>query len=506
MRKRQRITDALRASDTGGGSFKDLTFLPSATSQVVFASKDAAIIFGVLPAIAVDEDGEYDKGSYLPFRLEDDSFSEWMWLFPQWRGVGGTHNIISPKFFFGPEETDPVELLWKTAWDGTDYWHLIGKDLETKKIKKDDDAWKDHLLRRSDLRIGMNVVVPERRDLVNKFLVCSRQAIFPYQYEELSAKSGTKKKKDSGVWGLAESLDTLVKGHTELEQDDFEGRFYHGDITDPRNMALCEVSLCRPPQGGQSVYNAYVLEDEARFKISKSNLANRLTPEEVFVSMTAIETAKVAAEALLPHGEDAKDLMIEAWGNEGLEYEALISKLFGASSSASKASPRSAMGSRDRKSKPEKRSIQEEEDDDIPMTGKSRASSHKDDDDDLPPAAASKSNRKKDIDDDEPPAKGAAKAKSGLDKEDDLIDDDLPPVKSKASKDDDDDLPPAKPTKAKKEEPPLSPVDEEDAPPFDEDEAPKKAEKQASKAAVDSSARSNSGSRTKISAMLDDED
>lgn len=374
----------------GGGDFVDLTFAKKNSDEVIFPKKDNPIEFYVLPAMP--NDGEsYDKENYLPYRDEEDYFSEWMWVFVQWRFVGTTHNILSPKFFGGPEETDPVQMLWDTAWNDERYWEMIGKNPSTKKVDRGEgDEWRSRILRRPETRIGMNVLVPAKRDLENKFLVVGRQSMFPFDYAEFPNKAPSRS--NSG-WGLADALDTVVKGHENADPDDYDGRFLLGDITDPRALAPCEVKLTRPPQGGLPVYNATVIdhEDGDRIRASAKHLRGRFTPEEIFIRVSEMDAAEAAAEALSPHGEDAVALVEQAWAGLGVGYDSIIERVT-ASRRRSKSGPtrgsvakdddgelpapsRKASGSRTTKPDPgSEPPFSEKEEDDLPPPAKAKRS------------------------------------------------------------------------------------------------------------------------------------
>jgi hypothetical protein len=361
MKKRQSISEQLREveSDGGGGSFIDMMHVPNGP-KLVYPKKDAALRFGILPAIPQDQEGEYDKNTYLPYRDEDDQFTNWLSIFRAHRRVGGVMDILSPIFFGEAGTIDPLQIMWDYAWRTEECWDLICKHADTKKLDK--DAWKTASLRRPEQRVLMNVVIPGETpgSLENAALICSKTAIFPYDYHPLGEKSLGPKK--AGMWGLAEQLDKKAKGGKDAEQGDFEARFYEGDITDPTQISWCQLALTPSPTGGLQSYSCMVLDAEeegmSRFKVSRRLLLGRSTPEEVFQEHSAIATADLAAGALVDI-TGGPELIAGAWGSLGLAYSTLVKKYCSGAKSADAKTTKAAASSRRQ---------EDDEDDDIPMT------------------------------------------------------------------------------------------------------------------------------------------
>ena len=381
MRKRQSITDQLKEVESGGGGgdFKDMIFVPNGP-KLVWGKKDGSLRFGILPAIPQDDEGEYDKSSFLAYRDEDDGFTPWLYIFRQHRRVGGVLDVLSPIFFGEPGTLDPIQKLWDFAWKNEDHWDIICKDPKTKKLTR--DAWKEANLRRPEAKVAMNVVVPgeARGSLENGVLICSRTAIFPFDYHELSDKTSERKK--GGSWGLADQLDKKAKGGKDAEQSDFEARFYEGDITDPTKMAWCELVMIPAPTGGLASYNCFVLDGEEegteRFRITKKLLQGRSTPEEIFQQHTPMEVAIAAAEVLVDV-TGGPELIADAGGGMGLDYAELVKRFCSTSKSAdAKTQSRS------------KQKEEEQEDDDFvekapPKAAKKAKELDDDEADDAPP-------------------------------------------------------------------------------------------------------------------------
>lgn len=316
------LRQAIAEADAPKGDFVDMVFKKDL--PLIFPNDKKPTNFCILPAIFVDDDGNYDKSQYLAYRDHEDYFTEWLFMFMQHRSVGQSLSVLSPKVFDGPDAPDPVEELWDKAWTDERFWSCIGRDPKTKKIAR--DSYKTSILRRPEHRIVMNVIDPTDAEdpWGNKLLVVSRTSIFPHKYVQFPDRSPSDKK--STVNGLAEALDLVNRRVPEdVEQDDFDARFFEGDITDPRNLATCVIKLVDSPNGGIPSYNASVTE-APRIQITQKVLEGRFTPDEIFVDVGFREIVEAVFQALKdkPLG---LELMYSAWSGKGIEYDTVMKDL-----------------------------------------------------------------------------------------------------------------------------------------------------------------------------------
>lgn len=317
------LTDAIHESDRRSGEEEDLVFQRGVNK--IWQKKDSAVNFCILPTMPVDEEGNADKEKYLPYRNRDFTFTEWLSPFMQHRGFCKQATIVSPKVTLG-DVVDPIELLWEVANKDEEFFDLICKDPNTKKIHK--DAYKEAMIRRPEWRVVMNTVDPFDRENPNKVSigVFSRTAVFKYQYQGFAdrwadrEKTGKMAGDEGGMWGLLDYLDRL-KGRDVLEKigdpPSFEEIFFEGDITNPQKMAVCQIKRENSPQGGIPSYNMRVTDIE-RVRSNMEQLRGRYDfGTEVFLVTEMGDLLDKIANMMVPV---RPSLLYRAWENRGVEF------------------------------------------------------------------------------------------------------------------------------------------------------------------------------------------
>jgi hypothetical protein len=261
---------ALDINDTieNDGSYKSTHMVFKEGVKVKFPDKNADVIFGILPALA-DPD---DRASYLPYRDEStEKFTKWATPAFYYPFVNRERSILSPTTL-DSNAFDPIAELIKVAKAHPDYRVLAGFGADGKRLT---DAFKNPecKLPSKTLIFAVNGIVLYNRDVPSDevYIMQLPSTAFKGQGGDADKKS---------TWGLVSQLNLRNRGSSD--DDDFDSKYYWGDITNPHKLVPVKLAQEKPPTGSSfKIYNI-TPQDEDPVKVGKSVLEKRYDLDNVF--------------------------------------------------------------------------------------------------------------------------------------------------------------------------------------------------------------------------------
>lgn len=267
---------ALDINDTieNGDAYQQQHLVYREGTSVRFPDKAADIFLGILPALADPE----DMTSYSPYRDSDTGkFTNWVTAGYYYPFVNREKSILSPKTL-DSGAMDPIDELIKSARSHPKFNVLAGFGPDGKKIK---DAWKNPECRIPSRTL---IFVVNAITLYNRDFPSDQVHLMQIPSTAFKGQGGEDKK---GTWGLVGQLNMRNRGSSE--DDDFDTKYYWGDITDPHKIVPVKLSQEKPPTGSSfKIYNL-VPEDQDTVKIGKSVLSKRYNLDNIFYEITESE-------------------------------------------------------------------------------------------------------------------------------------------------------------------------------------------------------------------------
>jgi hypothetical protein len=234
------MDDAMQDS----GSFPQYVFKDGVRFR--YLKKDGATKLYLMPSRPNERSPEFqDLLAWVPYRGPDDKFTSWIQPYKVYRFLSGRPiNVIAPATF--GEIRDPIMDLYKAAKSSPKYMAMAGLLPDG---KRDPNAFKNktQLIRPPDTMFIVNGVNPEAEVPEN-----NQCCVYSLPKTAISAS----RPEDGSGWGLIGKLEQAQRGvDGSVPQNDFARRFFWGDITDPRNLVLCQSRKAKAPQGGADLYD-----------------------------------------------------------------------------------------------------------------------------------------------------------------------------------------------------------------------------------------------------------
>jgi hypothetical protein len=278
-----------------GGSTKHLVYKDGV--KVKYPDKDGEVFFCVLPAI----DDENDPASYIPYRFETGKFTPWATMAYYYPFVNKEKSILSPKTL-DPNAMDPIEELIKTARSNPQWQAIAGFGPDGKKMQ---NAFKDPEVR-----------IPSKTSIfvVNGIILYDREYnmddVYVIQIPSTAFRGQASGEDKKNTWGLIGQLNTKNRG--AAEDDDFETKYFWGDITDPKKLVPVKLAQEKPPTGSSfKIYNL-TPQDEDPIKIGKGVLEKRYDLSDIFYDITSKEIIEYLVSAF----GDQPDLLEAAFASK----------------------------------------------------------------------------------------------------------------------------------------------------------------------------------------------